>query len=109
MTLVLSHMSGSLSNLTPKSHDVHYPKNLLAAARSRYILVFGGGLYNWKLFSRRPANERRSKKMTSIRSVLSVNPTTRKISIKKPIRSSEEEVEYQIPNSEVCLRYLKIY
>jgi hypothetical protein len=28
---------------------------------------------------------------------------------KKPTRSSEEEAEYQIPNSGVCLRYLKIY
>jgi hypothetical protein len=34
-------------------------------------------------FPRRPANERRSKKMASPRSALSVNPTTSKISIEK--------------------------
>jgi hypothetical protein len=48
-----------------------------------YILSFGGGLYNRRLLLRRLANERRSKKITSPRSALSVNPTTRKISIGK--------------------------
>jgi hypothetical protein len=32
MALVLSHIRETLSNLTPKSLSVHYPKNLLAAA-----------------------------------------------------------------------------
>jgi hypothetical protein len=50
---------------------------------SSYILGLGGRLCNRRLFSRRPTNERRSKKMTSSRSALSVNPTTRKISIGK--------------------------
>jgi hypothetical protein len=50
---------------------------------SSYILSLGGELCNWRLFLRRPTNKRRSKKMTSPRSVLSVNPTTHKISIKK--------------------------
>jgi hypothetical protein len=50
---------------------------------SRYILALYGGLGNWRLFSRRPANKRRSKKMISTRSALSVNPTTRKIGIRK--------------------------
>jgi hypothetical protein len=50
---------------------------------SSYILRLGGGLCNRKLFLRRPANERRSKKITSPRSALLVNPTTRKISIGK--------------------------
>jgi hypothetical protein len=35
------------------------------------------------LLLRRPANERRSKKMTSPRGALPVNPTTHKISIEK--------------------------
>jgi hypothetical protein len=48
-----------------------------------YILSLGGGLCNRRLLSRRPANERRSKKMTSPRIALSINPTTRKISIRK--------------------------
>jgi hypothetical protein len=62
---------------------VHYPKNLRAAASSSYILGLGGGLCNWRLFLRRPANERRSKKMARPRSALSVNPITCKISIGK--------------------------
>jgi hypothetical protein len=50
---------------------------------SSYILGLVGGLCNRRLFLRRPANERRSKKMISPRSALSVNPTTRKISTGK--------------------------
>jgi hypothetical protein len=45
---------------------VHYPKNLRAAASSSYILGLGGGLCNWRLFSRRPPNERRYKKIEAI-------------------------------------------
>jgi hypothetical protein len=70
---------------------VYYPKNLSEIASSSYILNLGDGLCNRRLLSRRPTNERRSKKMTSPRNALLVNPTTSKISIKKPIRSSEEE------------------
>jgi hypothetical protein len=50
---------------------------------SSYILSLGGGLCNRRLFLRRPANERRSKKMTSPRVALSVYLTTGKISIEK--------------------------
>jgi hypothetical protein len=35
-------------------------------------------------------------------------PQPTKLALKKPTRSSEEEAEYQISNSGVCLRYLKI-
>jgi hypothetical protein len=62
---------------------MHYPKNLLAVASSSYILSLGGGLCNRRLLSRRPVNERRSEKMKSPRSALSVNPTIRKIIIGK--------------------------
>jgi hypothetical protein len=48
-----------------------------------YILGLGGELCNRRLLLRRPVNERIFKKMTSPRSALSVNPTTRKISIRK--------------------------
>jgi hypothetical protein len=50
---------------------------------SSYILNLSGGLCNRRLLLRRPANERRYKKMTSPRSALSVNSTTRKMSIGK--------------------------
>jgi hypothetical protein len=66
---------------------VHYPKNLQEAASSSYILGLGGRLYNRRLFLRRSANKSRSKKMISPRSAVSVNPTTRKISIKKANKS----------------------
>jgi hypothetical protein len=36
-------------------------------------------------------------------------PQPTKSASEKPTRSSEEEVEYQILNSGVCLRYLKIH
>jgi hypothetical protein len=39
--------------------------------------------------------------MTGTRSALSVNATTRKFSIEKANKISEEEAEYQIPNSSV--------
>jgi hypothetical protein len=61
----------------------NYPKNLRAIASNSYILSHSGGLCNRRLLSRRPANERRSKKMKSPKSALSVNPTIRKISIEK--------------------------
>jgi hypothetical protein len=71
-------MRGTLSNsLQNLSWCALYKKS----ASSSYILCLGGGLCNRRLFSRRLANERRSKKKTSNRSALSINPTTRKISI----------------------------
>jgi hypothetical protein len=63
---------------------------------SSYILGLGGGLCNSRLFLRRPANERRSKKMTSLRGVFSINPTTRKISIGKAIKIQRRR--NRIPN-----------
>jgi hypothetical protein len=36
-------------------------------------------------------------------------PQLAKLALEKPIRSSEEEAKYQIPNSRVYLRYLKIH
>jgi hypothetical protein len=87
---------------------MHYPKNLGAIASSSYILSLYGGLCNRRLFVSKSTNKRRSKKMTCTRSAFSVNPTTHKIHIEKPTRSSDEEEEYQITNSSVYLRYLKI-
>jgi hypothetical protein len=74
MALVLSHMRKTLSNLTPKSLTVCtiqriIEQQLAAATYSASVVDC--------------ANERRSKKMTSHISALSINPTTHKISIKK--------------------------
>jgi hypothetical protein len=45
--------------------------------------------------------------MASTKTDLLVNPTPRKINIKKPTRSSGEEAEYQIPNSGVTRTSLR--
>jgi hypothetical protein len=82
-TGVITHEDNSLKPHSKISHSMHYSKNLWAAASSSYILGLGGRLCNWTLFPRRPANERRFKKMVSTRRALSVNLTTRKISIGK--------------------------
>jgi hypothetical protein len=78
-TDVITQERNSLKDHSKISHGVS--KNLRAAANSSYILGLGGELCNRRLFERRPTNKRRSKKMTSTRSALSINPTTRKISI----------------------------
>jgi hypothetical protein len=62
---------------------VHNTLDLGVAASGGYILSLCGGLGNWRLFSRRPTNERRSKKMISLRSAFTNNPTTHKITIGK--------------------------
>jgi hypothetical protein len=62
---------------------MHHPKDLKAIASSSYILDLSGGLCDKRLFASWPTNKRRSKKMICIRSALSVNPTTHKISIRK--------------------------
>jgi hypothetical protein len=87
---------------------MHYLKNLRATASSSYILGLYGGLCNRRLFVRRLTNKRRFKKMACIRSVFQSIPQPVKLASENPTRSSDEEAEYQIPNSSVDLRYLKI-
>jgi hypothetical protein len=94
-TGVIAHEENSLKPHSRISHDVYYLKNLWAAASGSNILSLSGGLCNWRLFLRRPANKRRSKKMASPRSALSVNPTTHKISIRK---ANKIQRRSRIPN-----------
>jgi hypothetical protein len=82
-TGIIAHEGNTLEGHSIIFHGLHYPKNLGAVGSSNYILGLSGGLCNRRLFLRRPTNKRRSKKMTSTRSALSVNPTTHKISIRK--------------------------
>jgi hypothetical protein len=82
-TGVIAHERNSLKAHSKISHGVQYPKNLQAAASNSYILDHGGGLCNRRLFMRRLTNKKKSEKMISTRSALSVNPTTHKISIRK--------------------------
>jgi hypothetical protein len=87
---------------------MYYPKNLGATTSNSYILNLCGGLCNRSLFVRRPTNKRRSKKMTCTRNVFRSIPQPAKSALEKPTRSSDEEVEYKIPNLSVYLGYLKI-
>jgi hypothetical protein len=80
MALVLSHMRGTLLKITLKSRMVWQS---IGFGSSSYIHSLCGGLSNWRLLSRTLANKRRSEKMTSTKSALSVNPTPCKISIEK--------------------------
>jgi hypothetical protein len=95
-TGVIAHEGNSLKAYSKVSHGVHSPYDLGAAACSSYILSLCCGFSNRTLFSRRLANERRSKKMTSPRSALSVNHTTRKIRIGKTNKNRRRRS--RIPN-----------
>jgi hypothetical protein len=86
---------------------MHYPKNLGTIASRSYILGLYGGLCNGRLFASRPTNKRRSKKMTCTRNDFWSIPQPTKSGSENPTRSSNEEAEYQIPNSSVYLRYLE--
>jgi hypothetical protein len=98
-TGIVAHEGNYLKDHSKISHDVHNPQDLAAATSSSYILSLCGGLYNWRLFLRRPANKRRSEKMSSTRSTFLVNPTTHKISIKKANKIKRRRS--RIPNSEL--------
>jgi hypothetical protein len=83
MALVLSYVRGTLSNLTPKSLMVCTIQRI--CEQQLVVATYSASVVDCATedFPRRPANERRSKKMASPRSALSVNPTTSKISIEK--------------------------
>jgi hypothetical protein len=99
-------MRGTLSNLTPKSHGVHYPNNLRAAATYSASVV---DCATENCF-REDQQTREDPKKWQVPEVLFWSiPQPAKSASEKPIRSSEEETEYQIPNSGVCLRYLKTH
>jgi hypothetical protein len=102
MTLVLSHMRGTISKITPKS--------LMLCTMQR---ICEQQLYTWPrwwivqqktIYEKTNKQEKIQENNKYLRSV----PKPAKSALEKPIRWSEEEAEYQIPNSEVCLRYLNI-
>jgi hypothetical protein len=80
MALVLSHKR-ELSQTSLQS--LSWCALSKESVSNSYILGLSDGLCNRRLLSRRPANERRSKKMTSPRGALSINSTTHKIRIRK--------------------------
>jgi hypothetical protein len=108
MALVLSHMKGTLSNLTPKSLMVCTIQRIceqqLAAATYLASVVDCAT----KDCFQEDQQMRDDPRKWQVSEVLFWSiPQPSKSASKKPTRSSEEEGEYQIPNSRVCLRYLK--
>jgi hypothetical protein len=110
MALVLSHMRRTLSNLTPKSLMVctiqRICKQQLAAATYSTSVVDCAteDCFREEQQTREDPRKRQVSEVL-FRSI----PQPAKSASEKPTRSSEEEAEYQIPNSRVCLRYLKIH
>jgi hypothetical protein len=106
------HMAIELSHM--REHPCRSLRNLSWYAlfkefrSSSYILDLSGGLLNRRLFTSRPTNKRRFKKMARTRSVFWSIPQPTKLASEKPTRSSDEEAEYKIPNLS-DLRYLKIH
>jgi hypothetical protein len=81
---------------------MHYLKDLGATASSSYILAICGGLCDTRLFASRPINKKKDPRKWYLPEVFfrSISQLT-KSTLEKLTRSSEEEIEYQIPNSSV--------
>jgi hypothetical protein len=96
MALVLSHIRETLSKIT---QSLSWCAQSIGFGSNSYILSLCGGLGNCRSFLRRPTDNRRSKKMASTRSALSVNLTTSKISIEKANKIKRRRS--RIPNSKL--------
>jgi hypothetical protein len=110
MTLVLSHMRGTLSNLTPKSLIVCTIQRICEqqlAAATYSTSVVDCTTEDCFEEDRQMREDPRKWKVPEVlfRSI----PQPAKSVSENPTRSSEEEAEYQIPNSGVFLRYLKTH
>jgi hypothetical protein len=108
MALVLLHMRRTLSNLTPKSLMVCTIQRIceqqLATATYSASVV---DCATEDCF-REDQQMREDPRKWQVPKVLFRSiPQSAKSASEKLTRSSEEEAEYQIPNSGVCLRYLK--
>jgi hypothetical protein len=104
-TGVIAHDGNSLKDHSKISHIVHYPKNLWAAATHSASVLDCATEDNFL----EDQQMREDIRKWQVSEVLFRSITQPTISVSEtPTRSSEEEAEYQIPNSGVCLRYLKI-
>jgi hypothetical protein len=105
-TGVIAHEGNSLKPHSKISQGVYYPKNLRAAATySASVVDCATKDCFWEDQQTRKDLRKWQVSEVLFRSI----PQPTKSASKKPTRSSEEEEEYQIPNSWVCLRYLKIH
>jgi hypothetical protein len=114
MCLVLEWSMGSLQRLwhwcchievgmgillTKVTHGVCDPKELRATTSSGNVLCLGSRLSNIRLFAGRPKHQRRSQKLASPRSGLSIQPTPGKIRIGKTMKSQRRGCG--VPKAEV--------
>jgi hypothetical protein len=109
MALVLSHKRGTLSNLTPKSLIVCTIQRI--CNQQLAVATYSASVVDCatKDYFREDQQMREDPRKWHVPEVLFRSiPQPAKSALEKPTRSSEEEVEYQIPNSGVCLRYMKI-
>jgi hypothetical protein len=103
-TGVIAHEGDSLKPHSKISYCVQYLKNLWATATySGSVVDYATEDYFWEDQQMREDPRKWQVPKVLFRSI----PQPAKLASEKPIRSSEEEAEYQILNSEVCLRYLK--
>jgi hypothetical protein len=104
-TGVVAHEGNSLENHSKVSHGVHNPYDLGAEATySTSVVDWVTEDYFWEDQQTRDD----PRKWQVLELLFQSIPQLTKSASEKPTRSSEEEAEYQIPNSRVCLRYLKI-
>jgi hypothetical protein len=104
-TGVIVHEGKSLKPHSKVSHDVHYPKNLQAVATYSTSVV-DCAIEDYFREDQQMREDPRKRQVPEVhfRSI----PQPAKSASEKPTRSSVEETEYQISNSGVCLRYLKV-
>jgi hypothetical protein len=105
-TGVIVHEGSSLKIHSKISHGVHYPKNLRAAATYSASVV---DCATEDYFQENQQTREDPRKWQVPEVLFRSIPQPAKSASKKTTRSSEEEAEYQIPNSRVCLRYLKTH
>jgi hypothetical protein len=105
-TGVIAHERNSLKPHSKISHGVHYPKNLQAAATYSTSVV---DCATEDCFWEDHQTREDSRKWQVPEVLVWWIPQPAKSASEKPTRSSEEEADYQIPNPEVCLRYLKTH
>jgi hypothetical protein len=85
--------------LTKVTHGVCDPKELRATTSCDNVLCLGSGLSNTRLFAGRPRHQRRSKKLTSPRSGLPIQPTPSKIRVWKTMKHQRRR--RGVPKAEV--------
>jgi hypothetical protein len=105
---VLSHMRGTLSNLTPKSLMVCTIQRIYEQQLA--VAIYSASVMDCTIedYFREDQQTREDLRKWQVPEVLFRSiPQPAKSASEKPTRSSEEDTEYQIPNSRVCLRYLK--